>query len=151
MPYTKRLIGLLLLVTSSAAQALDPILPDAKLTPGAVRSTDPAEICHSGYSRSVRHTSGKLKRHVYAEYRINKSSGHYEVDHLVPLSIGGADRLENLWPQSRDTQPWNANVKDRLENYLHIEVCAGRIPITDAQSAISKNWIAAYEKYIGEN
>jgi hypothetical protein len=48
------------------------------------------------------------------------------------------------------TQPWNARVKDQLENFLHAEVCAGRIPIEQAQREIAQDWIAAYQKYLGE-
>jgi hypothetical protein len=39
------------------------------------------------------------------------------VDHLVSLEIGGANTVQNLWPQSYDTTPWNAHVKDKLENF----------------------------------
>jgi hypothetical protein len=98
----------------------------------------------------VRHTSGQLKHQVYVEYGIDAKTGRYEIDHLIPLGIGGADKRENLWPESRDTKPWNANVKDRLENYLHVEICAGHMPIADAQKAIAMDWVAAYRKYLGE-
>jgi len=132
------------------AQAVAPILPDQALTPGAVLSTDAASICQPGYSRSVRHTSGQLKQQVYVEYGIDRNAGHYEIDHLIPLGIGGADTRENLWPESRDTKPWNAGVKDRLESYLHIEVCAGHIAVQVAQKAIAADWVAAYRKYLGK-
>jgi hypothetical protein len=130
--------------------AADSILPDPTLTPGAVLTTDTATICQPGYSRTVRHTSGKLKLQIYVEYGIDRNNGHYEIDHLIPLGIGGADTRANLWPESRDTTPWNAGVKDRLENYLHVEVCAGRVAIVDAQEAIATDWVAAYQKYLGE-
>jgi hypothetical protein len=142
--------ALLAMFTATSAIAADLILPNQKLTPGAVLMTDTARICQSGYSRSVRHTSGQLKHQVYVEYGIGVKAGRYEIDHLIPLGIGGADTRENLWPESHDTRPWNADVKDRLENYVHVEVCAGRIAIADAQKAIAADWIAAYRKYIGE-
>ena len=138
-----------IVMTATAAFAADPILPDPKLTPGAVATTDRMTICQPGYSKSVRHTSGQLKHQVYGEYGIDRSAGHYEIDHLIPLGIGGADSRENLWPESRDTQPWNAGVKDRLENYLHVEVCAGHIAVQDAQRAIAADWVAAYRRYLG--
>jgi len=146
-----RIFSVILLVSATAsAFASDPIGPDAQLTPGAAATTDRATICRSGYSKSVRHTSGRLKRQVYAEYGINRNAGHYEMDHLIPLGIGGADKRENLWPESRDARPWNAGVKDRLENYLHTGVCTERIRVEDAQKAIATDWIAAYRKYLGE-
>ena len=69
----------------------DPIRPDPRLTPGAVATSDPGVFCHAGYSRSVRHTSGRVKRQVYRAYGIDRRSGSCETDHLVPLAIGGSD------------------------------------------------------------
>jgi hypothetical protein len=69
------------------------------------------------------------------------------MDHLIPLSLGGADAAPNLWPESRDTQPWNAEVKDRLEwRLLHL-VCSGQVPAAEAQRAFAKDWIAVYQRY----
>ncbi len=53
----------------------------------------------------------------------------------------------NLWPQSYQTQPWNAHVKDALENELHRLVCSGQLDLKTAQHDISTDWIAAYKKY----
>jgi hypothetical protein len=39
--------------------------------------------------------------------------------------------------------------KQRLEIYLHREVCAGRIPLRQAQAEIAGNWLASYRKYLG--
>ncbi len=140
-------IFLVLSVDTQQAFAGDPILPDPKMTPGAVRSVDVSEICQPGYSKSVRHTSGKLKARIYREYGIDRKAGHYEIDHLIPLSIGGADVAENLWPESYDTDTWNASVKDRLELKLHTLVCSEAIDIAEAQKAIATDWIAAYKRF----
>lgn len=139
-----------LFLSATVAYAQDPIRPDPSLTPGAVLTTDLSRICTPGYTKTVRHTSGKLKQFIYREYGIHPREGHFEVDHLIPLEVGGADVAANLWPESYDTKPWNAHVKDRLENYLHEEACAGRIPIEQAQKEIAEDWIVTYRKYLGE-
>jgi hypothetical protein len=142
-------LAVALLFAAQAVAGELPIRPDPTLTPGAVLTTDVATICQAGYSKTVRHTAGTLKAKIYRAYRLEKTSSHFEVDHLISLELGGADVAENLWPQSYDTPQWNAHTKDALENRLHALVCAGRMSIEQAQHEIAVDWIAAYEKYVG--
>ena len=131
-----------------ADQANAPLLPDPKLTPGATLPVATGDICVSGYSKKVRNVPLDVKRQVYAEYGIaSHKPGEYEVDHLISLELGGSNSIKNLWPQSYLTQPWNAHVKDKLENELHDEVCSGKIDLPTAQHEIAANWIAAYKKH----
>ena len=135
-----------------SAQAFDgqrdaSIRPDPHMTPGAVATSDPAVFCHASYSRSVRHTSGQVKRDIYRAYGLDRRRDRFEIDHLVPLWLGGSDTPENLWPQSFSTEPWNAEVKDRLEWHLVQLVCRGIVPPERAQRDIAVDWIAAYAKY----
>lgn len=126
-----------------------PLRPDSVMTPGAVLDVSDTDVCTPGYSSRVRHVTAQTKREVYAEYGITvHAPGDYEVDHLISLEIGGSNSIKNLWPQSYLTEPWNAHVKDALENRLHRMVCAHTIALKTAQDAIAKDWIAAYKKYV---
>jgi len=105
-----------------------PLLPDSKMTPGDVLSTDVQAICTPGYAKSVRNVPQSLKNQVYRQYGVTSRQPHeYEIDHLISLQLGGSNSIRNLWPQSFVTQPLNAYVKDRVENKLHELVCAGVI------------------------
>ena len=119
-------VGVALLLAAPALATELPIRPDPKMTPGAVLTTDAATVCTRGYAKTVRHTSGKLKAAIYNAYGVNKAAGHFEVDHLISLELGGADDAANLWPQSYDTPPWNADVKDKLEDRLPIRTVSGK-------------------------
>lgn len=142
------MMGVWIAGLAGLAAAQESIRPDLRLTPGKSLTTDLGLICRSGYSRTVRHTSQALKRYIYREYGITPFPGGYEVDHLIPLSLGGADVAENLWPQSRNAL-WNTDAKDRLAFRLRQMVCRREIDAASAQRAIAQDWIAAYARYLG--
>ena len=132
----------------NADQSNSPLMPDPNLTPGATLPVASGDICVSGYSKKVRNVPADIKQQVYAEYGItSRQPGEYEVDHLISLELGGSNSIKNLWPESYVTQPWNAHVKDKLENELHAEVCAGKIDLPTAQHEIATDWIASYKKH----
>jgi hypothetical protein len=146
--------------TPRSAQAVEhsdsslryPFVPDPALTPGAALDVTAADICVSGYSKRVRNVPVAVKRQAYASYGIlSHEPGEYEIDHLISLELGGSNSLRNLWPQSFRTHPWNAYVKDALENELHRRVCAGTIDLAKAQYVISHNWVIGYRAYVHEN
>ncbi len=130
--------------------ARPPILPDTTMTPGAALDVTAQDICVPGYSKRVRNVPSAVKQQAYAEYGIaSHQPGEYEVDHLISLELGGSNAIANLWPESFQTQPWNAHVKDRLENELHRLVCAGQLDLATAQEEIAGDWVAAYLKRFG--
>ena len=140
------------LLALAATVALADDLPDPGLTPGAAdpRATAARLCSKSFHTGSVRNVTQSEKRAVYAEYGMSakRSPCPCEVDHLISLEIGGTNDKKNLWPQSYATRPWNARVKDSLEDRLHALVCRGSIALGDAQKQISTDWIAAYKKYV---
>lgn len=121
-------------------QGIVAYLPDANFTPGATRTTDPKEVC-SQTTKQFRKTTATMKRRAYSEYAAKKIKDRCcEVDHLVPLELGGADDVVNLWPQPYPQAHW----KDAVEGWLHREVCAGRRELVSSQRAIATNWYALY-------
>lgn len=144
-------IILMILPLGAAAQAGD--LPDPQLTPGVTTNETKAQVCaKTTHTKDERNVPESEKRKVYAAYNQDPKAKPCpcEVDHLISLEIGGSNDIKNLWPQSYNTKPWNAHIKDKLENHLHKLVCAGTITLQEAQHAISTNWIDAYKKYIDQ-
>ncbi len=125
-------------------------LPDPDCTPGAIfadATTD--KICQSGYASSVRNVPTSEKDQVYAEYGIaSHYPGQYEVDHLVSLELGGSNDISNLWPEAASPTP-GFHQKDKVENYLHDQVCSGKIALHDAQVEIATNWLQIYQQMGG--
>ena len=153
--YIRALALLLFLSHVVFAQQSAPILPDRDLTPATHSITFDVtvrDLCVPGYTKKVRRVPAEMKREVYREYGIRvHGPGDYEVDHLVPLELGGSNSIKNLWPESHRTSPWNAQVKDTLEGKLHELVCSGQLDIKTAQQAIASNWIEAHKKYVSPN
>jgi hypothetical protein len=136
------------LVVATSASAQQPVRPDSTKTPGATLAVTTQDICTPGYSHKVRNVPAEVKAEVYASYGIpSHEPGEYEVDHLISLELGGSNSVRNLWPESYLTSPWNAHVKDALENRLHRLVCDGTLDLATAQHDIAIDWIAAYQKY----
>lgn len=120
-------------------------LPDRRCSPGAVfTAATSAKVCVSGYAGSVRNVPESVKQAVYREYGIStRRPGQYEVDHLVSLELGGSNDIANLWPEPASPSP-GFHEKDVLEDYLHREVCSGRLGLPAVQRGIAANWIALY-------
>ena len=148
------LVFLALLFTSrlASAQQAAPVLPNARLTPGATLPVTVQDISVPGYTKKIRNVPQAVKEKVFAEYGITRRAPReYEVDHLISLELGGSNSIRNLWPQSYLTQPWNAHVKDRLENKLHALVVSGQLDLPTAQRMIASDWIAAYKRVFRTN
>lgn len=123
-------------------------LPRPDLTPGAAKTLLAVDVCALPAGESDPAVPGELARLTFSRYGMKEPKpGQYEVDYLISPSLGGAEDVRNLWPQPYNKGPWNARVKDALEDYLRREVCAGRMELQTAQAAIAQDWIAAYRKY----
>jgi hypothetical protein len=110
-----------------------------------------SQVCVSGYSSSVRSVSDAEKNKVYSEYGIaSHATGQYEVDHFVPLELGGSNDIINLWPEPANPTP-GFHQKDVVENYLHKEVCSGVMSLAHAQNLIETNWMAVYTSIGGSS
>ncbi len=125
-------------------------LADSACTPGAVfPDVTVSQICQSGYSSSVRNVPTSEKNQVYAEYGISHhATGDFEVDHLVSLELGGSNDIANLWPEAALPKP-GFHEKDKVENYLHDQVCSGAVSLPEAQREIATNWLAVYQRMGG--
>jgi len=109
-------------------------------------------ICVSGWTATVRPSTSftqALKKLMLSRAGLDpKAAIQYELDHFIPLAIGGHPRSEdNLWLQRWDGE-WNARIKDRLERRLQVMVCAGQITLHTARVAVQDDWHTAYRKYV---
>lgn len=125
-------------------------LPDPRCTPGSVfaRAT-PKLFCVRGYTAQVRHVTEATKDRVYAEYGVTSHRrGQYEVDHLVPLELGGSNAIANLFPEAAQPRP-GFHDKDALENRAHARACGGQGDWRAMQRQIARDWTKLYVSLLG--
>jgi hypothetical protein len=112
-------------------------MPHPQVTPGEVVSTERALACAQGHTR--RPNTVDAAHRVLELYGVPWAERHnYEVDHLVPRCLGGADTVLNLWPEPLE----KAVRKDRVEREICIAVCdRGTMSIEAGQRFfIEKRW-----------
>jgi hypothetical protein len=133
-------------------------LPDHTVTPGFInpavtQANIATTICVPKYTASIRPSASytdklKLKQLASDPYKSTLPPNKFEEDHFISLELGGHPTDErNLWPQHWSA-PYGAHQKDQLENLLHRMVCGHKITLLQAQTEVSTDWIAAYNKYI---
>lgn len=98
------------------------------LTPGDLCSRQNPHFDGLRYSERIPHcrreVSHEQKQAVAAAYGIYGDERHaYEIDHLIPLNIGGSNHTRNLWPLYR---PY-AREKSQYEQWLMQQVVDGRV------------------------
>lgn len=129
-------------------------LQDSACTPGVAsalvtQANIKTTICKSGYTKKIRTQyapvsyTNALKTQQISEYGYTDTKlADYEEDHLISLELGGhPNDPRNLWPEF----PHSPNPKDSVEGKLKRLVCAGKVPLDDAQLAIATNWKTALQ------
>jgi hypothetical protein len=135
----------------------DPRCAPGALNPAVTQANIDRTICRTGgYTKSVRPPESVTepeKRALMAAYGNHAPMSAVELDHIVSLSAGGAaNDPRNLYPEPYypgvSPDSLYRNPKDRLEQRLRDAVCARRLSLARAQTALTHNWPAAYRRYV---
>ena len=95
-------------------------------------------------------TSASQKAGTYGWYHIPHPKNNTgktqtcELDHLISLELGGADTLENIWPQCGPPgvklRARYFKQKDIVENFLARQVKTGKMDLAKVQNGIAEDW-----------
>jgi hypothetical protein len=122
-------------------------VPKKELTPGAVTTTNTTEVCDRTPAQNAQTIPPGLDPEVFSEYGIGlNQQGRYLLDLLVPVSLGGAMTLSNIWPAT--LQGTGFVQKAQLDHILKDDVCHRFLTLRQAQRALETNWYAAWLKYV---
>ena len=130
------------------------VFPDPSCTPGAVNPHLTDAILQdpefgTGCERD-KATSATEKKQTYGWYDITKPTNNAEphmiceLDHLISIELGGADTLDNIWPQCGPKGAKGENrlfkQKDQVENWLAQMIRDGTMSKKEAQQGIADDW-----------
>ena len=126
--------------------------PDRRCSPGAYYSRlTKRVICAPGFhTGAIRNVPQSEKFEVEREYGM--AATYYgrtiEIDHIVPLELGGSNSIANLFPEPGSGAA-NYHVKDEVENRAKAMVCAGQLSLSAARRGFGRDWEALYTQLFG--
>jgi hypothetical protein len=129
-----------LLFFRAAIPAQQEFLPNPRLTPGRVAASE----------KDRRGVTLAMEQKIFARYHLPWGwRARYKIDHLIPVELGGADTIDNLWPQKIQARPYGAERKEMLTEVLLEKVRAGKMTLAQAQEEIRRDWIDAFIDHLG--
>lgn len=118
-------------------------LADSRFPDGPNPTTTPGSLCQSTAVKRYPEHINYCERDVSSDtknalismydrsfgYHIHEMNrGDFKIDHFIPLSIGGSNSKDNLWPQHKSVY----TITDPLEQLLSDKISAGRIKQAEA-------------------
>jgi hypothetical protein len=127
-------------VLAAGVRAQEALLPNPKLTPGRVAQT----------AKDRGGVTVEMEQKVFARYRLPWARrAAFKIDHLIPLELGGADTIDNLWPQSLRARPYGSDRKELLTEVLLRRIAKREMTLEEAQEQIRRDWIDAFIDHLG--
>lgn len=129
-------IGLLFLLLFLVSAGTIVTRPDLERTPGGMCTPSDLDFREYRYAEKIpyctRNVSGSTKAGVYASYGVHGDTSKYTIDHLIPLSMGGSNSVQNLWPQHVSVNT------SRVEQLVYLKLSSGEITQREAIDTILK-------------
>lgn len=129
-------VSSVLVLMTSLARADFPFTPDTSVV-GSLCTNNDSDFAEYRYPEQVpycrRNLSSSEKRKIYEAYGIPEHCrSEYTIDHFIPLSLGGTNRMNNLWPEAKSIK----KLRQNLELELFQRLKSGAITQAEAVAAI---------------
>ena len=124
----------------ATASPQEGLIPNPKLTPGRVATSD----------KDRQGVTIAMEQKVFRRYHLPwERRAEFKIDHLIPRELGGADTIDNLWPEKIRAKPYGADRKELLTEVLLQKVRTGKMRLAQAQEEIRRDWIDAFIDHVG--
>lgn len=126
--------------------------PNPSLTPGAVEVTDTRAVCAGSRHPHVT-IPLNVEDQVFNMYKVPPTMDArdrrqlYGFDYLVPLELGGAPVISNLWPVPKTNRGLGYKQKEILNIRMHVLVCHNELPLATAQQQMESDWVTLWTRY----
>lgn len=96
-----------------------PLIPNKEWAQGSLCNRQNPDYEVDRYSQKIpyckRNVDSSLKRKLYDLYRIPENCRtHYTIDHIIPLSIGGDNSPQNLWPEHKKVKATRPHFEEEI-------------------------------------
>jgi hypothetical protein len=122
-------------------------LPSGYKTPGATAKVKMEQVCAPDFAKSIKPASNWQRTEALERYGFRPDGFSGELDHLVPMSLGGSNDPDNLWPFHANGA-FTLEAKQALASKLQGMVCARKLSLKDAQDAFRKDWTLSYRVHM---
>jgi hypothetical protein len=117
-----------------------PMVPVATMTTGDLCDESDEDFDRYRYSEQIpyckRNVDIRTKRQIYAAYGVpTYCRDSYTIDHFIPLSLGGSNQIENLWPEHRAVKTARYNLETQLYNALRAGEITQRQALKEIETA----------------
>jgi len=99
--------------------------PNPQMTPGALCQNSTTYRYPEHIKYCARDVSSSTKNQIIARYDkelgfnvAQMNRGDFKIDHFIPLSIGGANEVTNLWPQHKSIYAFSDPLESDLSNLI---------------------------------
>lgn len=113
------LLGILFFSFISITAEAIPLIPNQELAQGSLCTRKHQDYERDRYSQRIpycrRNVDTHLKSALYDKYGIpEKCRKNYTIDHIIPLSIGGDNSPENLWPEHKRVKATRPYIEEEV-------------------------------------
>lgn len=133
------LVLVLSFVVQAHAAGVFPEGPNPDMTPGVLCANSNTYRYDEHILYCERNVNSSTKNQIIKDYDLRLGfsiskmpRGDFKIDHFIPLSIGGANDIGNLWPQHKSIYQYS----DPLESQVSDLMVKGRIKQAEAIQVI---------------